>query len=70
MKILSAEVLEGEAGGPRPRRSWACAAAVSPWPAAAAPCSAWASCNGPGKRALRAADFVNGERLRAGEGFS
>jgi methionyl-tRNA formyltransferase len=24
----------------------------------------------PGKRALRAADFVNGERLRAGETFS
>ena len=24
----------------------------------------------PGKRALRAADFMNGERLRAGESFS
>jgi methionyl-tRNA formyltransferase len=70
VKILSAEVLDEDAGGAAPgtilglrggRLAVACGGGTV---------LGMGEVQRPGKRALRAADFVNGERLRAGESFA
>ena len=69
VKIVSARVLEGEEDNTLPGTllglrdgllAVACGGGIL----------ALAELQRPGKRALRAADFVNGERLKAGESFS